>query len=63
MATKPVYAVCGDELSDFGGILLSPPDEKGDILKDHICKSCYAKVKVNEHKHDYEKSEEDSNDG
>ncbi|MFH0928799.1 MAG: hypothetical protein V1818_00395 [Candidatus Aenigmatarchaeota archaeon] len=39
MAIKPICDKCGDELKEFGGILLSPPDD--DMVKKwHLCKSC-----------------------
>jgi hypothetical protein len=28
-------------LVDFGGIILSPPDEDEKVKKDHLCKQCY----------------------
>ena len=44
MAIKPQCDKCGDELIDFGGILLSPPNEKSEVKKFHLCKSCYEKL-------------------
>lgn len=44
MAIKPVCDQCGEELQDFGAIVLSPPDEQGRVQKFHLCKVCYAKL-------------------
>jgi len=43
MAIKPKCDKCGQELKEFGGILLSPP--KGRIVKKfHLCKNCYREI-------------------
>jgi len=42
---KLVCDICGKELEDFGALLFSPPDEKGNVKKEHICKECYSKLK------------------
>ncbi len=42
---KPICNKCENELKEFGGILLSPPDNEGKIKKMHLCKECYEKVK------------------
>ncbi len=44
MAIKPVCDKCKNELTDFGGILLSPPDYQNNVKKYHLCKACYAEV-------------------
>jgi hypothetical protein len=44
MAIKPVCDKCKKELTDFGGILFSPPDEKSMVKKYHICKPCFKKM-------------------
>lgn len=41
MAISPKCDKCGEELAEFGAILLSPPDEKSTVKKFHICKTCY----------------------
>ena len=41
MAITPFCDFCKQELEEFGGILLSPPNEEGMVKKDHLCKSCY----------------------
>ena len=41
MAITPTCSACNEELKDFGGILLSPPDEKEMVKKYHLCKQCY----------------------
>jgi len=44
MAIAPTCDKCGNELTDFGGILLSPPDQDSRVIKFHLCKSCYAEI-------------------
>ncbi len=44
MPIKPTCDKCGEELQDFGGILLSPPDSKGMVKKFHLCIKCYEKM-------------------
>lgn len=41
MSITPHCDKCKKELLEFGAILLSPPDEKNQVTKFHICKSCY----------------------
>jgi len=36
---------CGGELSLLGALLFSPPNEKGQVDKFHICRECYYEVK------------------
>ena len=38
---KPICNRCGEELTKFGAILLSPPDKKNKVKKYHICKKCF----------------------
>ena len=38
---KPNCDLCGKELTDFGALLFSPPNEKNEVKKFHICKLCY----------------------
>jgi hypothetical protein len=38
---NPLCDKCGNELNEFGAILLSPPDSNDEHLKSHICVSCY----------------------
>jgi hypothetical protein len=40
---KPNCFICKEELEEFGGILLSPPDHDGKVEKKHICIKCYGK--------------------
>lgn len=47
MAINPTCDKCGIELSEFGGILLSPPNEKGLVKKFHLCVKCYLAIKSN----------------
>ncbi len=44
MAIKPICDKCKQELTDFGGILFSPPDQNSTVKKLHICQSCYADI-------------------
>lgn len=41
---RPTCDKCSNELNDYGGILLSPPNEQGMVYKFHLCKKCYEKV-------------------
>jgi len=41
MAITPTCDKCGNELTEFGAMLLSPPDEESTVKKFHICKNCY----------------------
>jgi hypothetical protein len=41
MAIKPKCDKCGNELTFFGGIILSPPDLQNKVTKFHICRKCY----------------------
>jgi hypothetical protein len=41
MAIKPACDKCKQELTDFGGILFSPPDKDVMVKKWHLCKGCY----------------------
>ena len=36
---------CGGELTELGGILLSPPDEDDKVEKLHLCKACYLEIR------------------
>lgn len=45
MAIKPTCDFCGKELTEFGALLFSPPDNQGNVKKEHICKNCYIKIK------------------
>lgn len=44
MAIKPICDRCKKELTDFGGILLSPPDDQRKVIKFHVCKDCYQEL-------------------
>jgi hypothetical protein len=37
----PICFRCGDELGEFGGILLGPPDDKDRVVKRHLCAWCH----------------------
>ena len=41
---KPMCNLCGKELNEFGGILLSPPDKQNKVNKYHICINCYKEL-------------------
>lgn len=43
MTIAPVCDRCGSELSDFGALLFSPPEE-GKARKFHLCKKCYKAI-------------------
>lgn len=45
MAIRPRCDICKNELSDFGALLFSPPDEAGFVQKHHVCASCYEIMK------------------
>jgi hypothetical protein len=44
MAINPKCDACNAELTEFGGILLSPPNAAGEVMKYHLCVGCYAKI-------------------
>ena len=44
MAIKPMCDKCKNELTEFGGILLSPPTKENFVKKFHLCKNCYEKI-------------------
>ena len=46
MAIKPKCDKCGQELTKFGAILLSPPDEASTVKKFHLCTSCYEDIET-----------------
>ncbi len=44
MAIKPICDRCGQELTAFGGLLFSPPDEHNHVTKLHVCVDCYQEI-------------------
>jgi hypothetical protein len=44
MTINPKCDKCKSELNEFGGILLSPPDENNKVRKFHLCKKCYEHI-------------------
>ncbi len=44
MAIAPKCDKCGKELRAFGAILFSPPNERSEVKKFHICAECYAEL-------------------
>jgi hypothetical protein len=44
MAISPKCDRCGAELTEFGAILLGPPDENNLALKQHLCRDCYREI-------------------
>lgn len=44
MAIRPRCDFCAKELTDYGGLLFSPPNTSGTVKKYHLCKKCYAEV-------------------
>jgi hypothetical protein len=41
---KPTCDKCKKELEEFGGILLSPPDNDRKVTKYHLCKNCCREI-------------------
>lgn len=50
MAISPKCDKCGQELIEFGAILLSPPDAQNMVKKFHVCVACYETM-LSEMKH------------
>ena len=46
MAIAPTCDKCGKELTQFGAILFSPPDEASTVKKFHLCVSCYEEIRA-----------------
>ncbi len=46
MAIAPVCDKCGKELTKFGAILFSPPNEDSDVHKFHLCVDCYEEIRL-----------------
>ena len=44
MAIQPICDSCQEELTDYGAILLSPPDSSKQVIKLHLCQACYHKI-------------------
>jgi len=44
MSIKPTCDKCKKELNEFGGILLSPPNNDRQVTKYHLCKNCYKEI-------------------
>jgi len=44
MTIKPLCDRCSKELTEFGALLFSPPEERT-VKKFHICKECYDVLK------------------
>lgn len=45
MAIKPICNLCGNELEEFGAILLGHPDECNKVEKFHLCRKCYEEIR------------------
>ncbi|MCK5020919.1 MAG: hypothetical protein KAS32_28130 [Candidatus Peribacteraceae bacterium] len=41
---NPTCDICSIDLSEFGAIILSPPDKSGMVRKFHICIVCYDNI-------------------
>ncbi len=41
---KVICDFCGRKITKFGGLLFSPPDNKGQVIKKHLCKECYSDI-------------------
>ena len=46
MAIKPLCDMCENELTEYGAIVLSPPNEKNMVRKFHLCVECYRKLNL-----------------
>ncbi len=46
MAIQPKCDKCLSDITEFGGILLSPPDIYDRVHKMHLCVNCYNKLVV-----------------
>lgn len=44
MAIQPICDKCKKELTNYGGLLFSPPNEKREVQKWHLCNNCYQKI-------------------
>jgi hypothetical protein len=44
MAIAPTCDKCKQELTAFGGLLFSPPDDTGTVQKLHLCAPCYEEL-------------------
>jgi len=44
MAISPTCNNCGEELTEFGAVLLSPPNSKSEVKKFHLCVNCYKNI-------------------
>lgn len=44
MTITPSCDKCGKELSEFGGLAFSPPDDDGKVSKYHICRQCFSEM-------------------
>jgi len=47
MSIQPKCDKCQQELTEFGGILLSPPDHEARVTKYHLCVECYQEIESN----------------
>lgn len=41
---NPKCDKCKSELNEFGGILLSPTNDKSEVKKFHLCVNCYKEI-------------------
>lgn len=41
MALIVECTICGEELTEPGAVLIGPPDDKSQCIKEHICVGCY----------------------
>jgi len=46
MAISPTCDKCGQELTDYGAIILSPPNKQSEVKKLHICQACYQQIQA-----------------
>ena len=44
MAIETKCDKCGKELTDYGALLFSPPNDDNKVNKYHLCEDCYQKI-------------------
>lgn len=44
MSIEPICYICGQELKEFGAIILGPPDDSNKVEKFHLCEECYEEI-------------------
>lgn len=44
MSINPTCDKCNRELTEFGGLLFSPPNNDRKVTKYHLCKKCFEEI-------------------